>query len=296
MTFSVVIPTKNRPTELMSVIDSILGQTCLPDQLIIIDQSSPDKVIHKKVSPLANEKGVDLVYIHDETISGLVQAKSASIPYNCCDYLSFFDDDIILKNNYFERINFAIQENPSIVGFNGKILNYPKVSFLKRIIFNITHVGLFKDNRISNQLSSKKSLTRLSALSGGLSTWKSSVFDKVQFDVLNKFHAYEDQEFSIRVKKYVSRELYLVPSARLFHNHSMTNRNSLYKKYRGDVLEVFLIYKKNRNIKFAKISLFILLVGLFFNAIALGFNLKKPDVLKNFFIGFFEGLKNKPKR
>lgn len=296
MTFSVVIPTKNRPTELMSVIDSILGQTCLPDQLIIIDQSSPDKVIHKKVSPFANEKGVDLVYIHDETISGLVQAKSASIPYNCCDYVSFFDDDIILKNNYFERINFAIQENPSIVGFNGKILNYPKVSFLKRIIFNITHVGLFKDNRISNQLSSKKSLTRLSALSGGLSTWKSSVFDKVQFDVLNKFHAYEDQEFSIRVKKYVSRELYLVPSARLFHNHSMTNRNSLYKKYRGDVLEVFLIYKKNRNIKFAKISLFILLVGLFFNAIALGFNLKKPDVLKNFFIGFFEGLKNKPKR
>jgi len=296
MTFSVVIPTKNRPTELMSVIVSILGQTCLPDQLIIIDQSSPDKVIHKKVSPLANEKGIDLVYIHDETISGLVQAKSASIPYNCCDYVSFFDDDIILKNNYFERINIAIHENPSIVGFNGKILNYPKVSFLKRIIFNITHVGLFKDNRISSQLKPIKNLTRLSALSGGLSTWKSCVFDKVQFDVLNKFHAYEDQEFSIRVKKYVSRELYLVPSARLFHNHSMINRNSLYKKYRGDVLEVFLIYKKNRDIKFAKISLIILLVGLFCNAIVLALDLKNPDVLKNFFIGFFEGFKNKPKR
>src|SRR6056300_1191793 len=127
MTFSIVIPTKNRPTELKTVIDSLLAQTRLPDQLIIIDQSRPDKVIREKISPLAKEKGVDLDYIHDETISGLVQAKAASIPYNRCDYVSFFDDDIILENNYFESINFAIHENPSIVGFNGKILNYPKV-------------------------------------------------------------------------------------------------------------------------------------------------------------------------
>ena len=296
MNFSVVIPTKNRPTELTTVIDSLMAQTLLPDQLIIIDQSSSDKVIREKVTLLAKEKGMDLIYIHDETIDGLVQAKAASIPYNRCKYVSFFDDDIILENNYFERINFAIQENPSIVGFNGKILNYPKVSLFKRIIYNITHVGLFKDNRISSQLKINKNLTRLSVLSGGLSTWNSSVFDKVQFDIFNKFHAYEDQEFSIRVKKYVSSELYLVPSAKLYHNHSLINRNSLLKKYRGDILEVFLIYKKNKDIKFARVSLVFLLVGLFFNAIALSFSLKEIEVLKNFFKGLFEGLKHKPKK
>ena len=56
MTFSVVIPTKNRPTELATVIDSLLAQSRLPNQLIIIDQSSSDKVIREKVTPLAQEK------------------------------------------------------------------------------------------------------------------------------------------------------------------------------------------------------------------------------------------------
>ena len=57
MTFSVVIPTKNRPTELATVIDSLLAQSRLPDQLIIIDQSSPNKVIREKIIPIVKEKG-----------------------------------------------------------------------------------------------------------------------------------------------------------------------------------------------------------------------------------------------
>ena len=297
MTFSVVIPTKNRPTELATVIDSLLAQTHLPDQMIIIDQSSLDKVIREKVIMLANEKGVDLDYIHDETITGLVQAKAASIGYNRCDYISFFDDDIVLKKNYFEVINFTLNKNPSIVGLNGKILNYPKVSLLKRIIFKSTHFGLFKDNRILNQLkpSNSANLIKLNVLSGGLSTWKRSVFDKVQFDIFNKLYAYEDQEFSIRVKKYISKELYLATEAELYHNHSEVNRTSLVKKYRGDILEVFLIYKKNRDIKFARISLVVLIVGLLFNAIFLCFSLKKVEVLKNYFVGLLEGIKCEPR-
>lgn len=297
MTFSIVIPTKNRPTELTAVIDSIMAQTRIPDQLIIIDQSSPDKVVREKVNMLANEKGVHLDYIHDETITGLVQAKAVSIPYNRCDYISFFDDDIVLKKNYFKVINFTLNKNPSIVGLNGRILNYPKVSLLKSIIFKLTHFGLFNDNRISNQLKSSKtgSLIKLSVLSGGLSTWNRSVFEKVQFDTFNKFHAYEDQEFSIRVKKYISKELYLTTEAELYHNHSEVNRTSLVKKYRGDILEVFLIYKKNRDIKFASISLVVLLAGLLFNAIFLSFSLKKVEVLKNYLVGLLEGIKCEPR-
>jgi len=297
MTFSVVIPTKNRPTELATVIDSLLAQTHLPDQIIIIDQSNLDKIIREKVIMLANEKGVDLDYIHDETITGLVQAKAASIRYNRCDYISFFDDDIVIKKNYFEVINNTLNKNPSIVGLNGKIINYPKVSLLKRIIFKSTHFGLFKDNRILNQLkpSNSANLIKLSVLSGGLSTWKRSVFDKVQFDIFNKLHAYEDQEFSIRVKKNISKELYLATEAELYHNHSEVNRTSLVKKYRGDISEIFLIYKKNRDIKFARISLVVLLVGLLFNAIYLSFSLKKVEVLKNYFVGFLEGMKCEPR-
>ena len=44
MTFSFVIPTKNRPIELATVFDAILAQSRLPEQVIIIDQSSQDNV------------------------------------------------------------------------------------------------------------------------------------------------------------------------------------------------------------------------------------------------------------
>ena len=43
MRFSIVIPTKNRPEELKKIIASIMIQTKLPDQIVIIDQVAPIK-------------------------------------------------------------------------------------------------------------------------------------------------------------------------------------------------------------------------------------------------------------
>ena len=36
-----------------------------------------------------------------------------------------------------------------MIGVNGLIQNHPKVTFLKRLLFKITHFGNFKDDRIS---------------------------------------------------------------------------------------------------------------------------------------------------
>ncbi len=55
MTFSIVIPTKNRPKELTTVCNGLFAQTRLTDQLIIIDQSSPDKVIKDQLAILAEK-------------------------------------------------------------------------------------------------------------------------------------------------------------------------------------------------------------------------------------------------
>ena len=44
MTFSIVIPTKNRPNQLKALFNSLINQKRLPDQIIIIDQSEEDKV------------------------------------------------------------------------------------------------------------------------------------------------------------------------------------------------------------------------------------------------------------
>ncbi|MEL0226376.1 MAG: glycosyltransferase family A protein, partial [Flavobacteriaceae bacterium] len=250
MTFSFVIPTKNRPIELATVFDAILTQSRLPEQVIIIDQSSSDKVIKDQLAPLAKKAKIRLDYIHDESINGLVQAKAASIQYNQCDYISFFDDDIVHEPDYLAAIEACIHTYTEMIGLNGVILNAPKEGFLKRLIFRLTHFGLYKDNRQSVIRSLKEGISRpqrVDALSGGLSTWKKEVFDTVSFDTKNKFHAYEDKEFSIRIERAFPKQMFIVPQAKLYHYHAAGNRQSLLRRTQNDVVEVWKLFKKNGN-------------------------------------------------
>jgi GT2 family glycosyltransferase len=296
MTFSFVIPTKNRPAELATVFDAILGQSRLPDQVIIIDQSSPDKVINEQLAPLAKKASLALNYIHDESITGLVQAKAASLQYNQCDYISFFDDDIIHEPDYLAAIEACILAHPEMIGLNGVILNAPKEGWFKRLIFRLTHFGLYKDNRQSVIRSLKEGISqpqRVDALSGGLSTWKKEVFEKVSFDTKNKFHAYEDKEFSIRIERTFPKQMFIVPQAKLYHYHAAGNRQSLMRRTQNDVVEVWMLFKKSGNFNWLALDFIVLLLGLFINATLLSAKHVNLHFLINYFKGFNEGLKRK---
>ena len=295
MTFSFVIPTKNRPTELATVFEAILAQKRLPDQVIIIDQSSPDKVIKEQLAPLAKKVNLTLNYIHDENIKGLVHAKAASIQYNQCDYISFFDDDIVHEPNYLAAIEEVIIAHPVMIGFNGVILNAPKEGLLKRLIFRFTHFGLYKDNRQSVIRSLKKATTQpqsVDALSGGLSTWKKEVFEKVSFDTKNKFHAYEDKEFSIRIERAFPKQMFIVPQAILYHYHAAGNRQSLLRRTQNDVVEVWKLFKKNGNYNWLGLDFIVLLFGLLINALILSLKHLNIYFFLHYLRGFNQGRKS----
>ena len=103
MTFSIVIPTKNRPKRLIAVFESILNQKKIPEQIIIIDQSDDDKVNKSIFFKLIKKFKLILNYIHDKKINGLVEAKHMSISLNTCNYVTFLDDDIILEKIIYMR-------------------------------------------------------------------------------------------------------------------------------------------------------------------------------------------------
>ena len=295
MTFSFVIPTKNRPIELATVFDAILAQSRLPEQVIIIDQSSSDKVIKDQLAPLAKKAKIRLDYIHDESINGLVQAKATSIQYNQCDYISFFDDDIVHEPDYLAAIEACIHTYPEMIGLNGVILNAPKEGLLKRFIFRLTHFGLYKDNRQSVIRSLKEGISqpqRVDALSGGLSTWKKEVFNTVSFDTKNKFHAYEDKEFSIRIERAFPKQMFIVPQAQLYHYHAAGNRQSLLRRTQNDVVEVIKLFKKNGNYNWLGFDLIVLLLGLLINALILSLKHLNINFLANYFRGFNQGRKS----
>ena len=292
MTFSIVIPTKNRPKQLIAVFESILNQKKIPDQIIIIDQSDDDKVNKSIFFKLIKKLKLILNYIHDKKINGLVEAKHLSISLNTCNYVTFLDDDIILEKNYLYEIENSLKKSPDMIGLNGFIKNYPKVSLTKRLIFRITHFGIFRDNRMSiissikpNSINPKK----VDVLSGGLSTWRRDVLDSVPFDIKNGFHAYEDKEFSMRVFKKFSKCFFIIPQAKLNHYHSEVNRQTKLNRVQNDVIEIIMLFKKNWNFSLMGLDLIVLLFGLLVNSIMLSIKFKNHLFVKNFLEGIVKG-------
>ena len=296
MTFSIVIPTKNRPEQLKTLFRSIISQKRLPDQIIIIDQSEKDKVEKSNFLESTIKTKMRLNYIHDVKIEGLVEAKHSAIPINDCDYITFLDDDIVLEPNYLYEIEKALHRFPNMIGVNGLIQNHPKVTFLKRLLFKITHFGNFRDDRISVIKSIKvdsNTPKKVNVLSGGLSTWRKDIFNTTSFDTKNKFHAYEDKEFSMRVTKKFPESFYIIPQAKLSHYHSKLNRQNLLDRSKNDVIEIIMLFKKNGNYNFLGLDLFMLLSGLLINSIILSFKHNNVNFIKNFFRGSIQGLKKK---
>ena len=110
MKLSVIIPTKNRESDLISLINSLLVQSKVPDELIVIDQSdisSCEKLITNKWSAMENSK---LKYIHDTSIKGLVEAKWVGSKLASSEIICFLDDDDFFLSNHIKLLIFWLQQ------------------------------------------------------------------------------------------------------------------------------------------------------------------------------------------
>ena len=98
---SVVIPTLDRPYDLVEAVRSILDQSLLPYELIIVDQSIDSKSnnevkdLFSKLKPTTK-----LIYIHDKSIKGLVSAKNHAVKNSNGEIISFLEDDVFLDKNW----------------------------------------------------------------------------------------------------------------------------------------------------------------------------------------------------
>src|ERR1700686_1836070 len=81
---SVIIPTKNRSSDLEHTLESVFGQRILPTQLIIVDQGQGDET-KKRVKNLFAEtrfrvrEKVQFCYIHNTMVSGLTVARNRAM-------------------------------------------------------------------------------------------------------------------------------------------------------------------------------------------------------------------------
>ena len=78
MQVTVMIPTKDRPGCLERVVELILGQTVLPSQIVIVDQSGSDESRRRVdalfAAALPTTRQTLLCYIHEPMIPGAAVA------------------------------------------------------------------------------------------------------------------------------------------------------------------------------------------------------------------------------
>ena len=279
-----VIPTLNRPDDLADAVASVLAQKLAPDELIIVDQSAGDESL-LMVESLWPENRIKLVYIHDPSISGLVEAKRVAASRASGDIVCFLEDD-------FEQVKLGFEKIPEMLGCCGIVTNPPKLPPGYKLFFHTFHLGMFKDPRVGlyGHFTGKGHPLILSDfISGGLSAWKRKVFTAVPFDVENGFFMLEDIEFSTRVVQRFGHHLYINPNVRLAHRLSLVNREVWRPKLRRRITEYILFYKKRRQWAGARPALAWLLSGLFVETCLISISVRSFGPLYGYFQGLGDG-------
>jgi glucosyl-dolichyl phosphate glucuronosyltransferase len=289
-----VIPTRNRPVDLANAVVSVIKQKKLPDEFLIIDQSPNNDSKDRVMELTKDHPELNLIYIHDTKIAGLVEAKFYATAMAKGDIVAFLEDDVILEPEYIEQIEKGFNDDPQMLGCSGIITNPLKQPPAYNFIFHLFHRGIFRDKRLEvyGEYSGwSHPLVRSDKISGGLSAWRREVFEAVKFDSSNGYFMLEDIDFSTRVAKKFGQRLYINPNARLEHHWSPVNRDGLAVKQQRKIIESFTFYKRRKSWAGATLSMTWLLVGLFFEAIFKSFLAKSAAPVSSYFKGISQGIK-----
>jgi GT2 family glycosyltransferase len=294
LTMSVVIPTKNRPDDLLKAVDSILAQTRPPEELLIIDQSEGMASEHAVRSRFEATAPTRLVYVHDTAITGLVDAKRVGSKRAAGDIVCFLEDDVILERDYMAQIESGFLAEPAMCGCSGVIVNVPRSSPMYIAAQRVFFRGIFRDPRLpltARALNGGRQLMSCDVLSGGISSWRRDVFKHVQFDVANGFFMFEDMEFSTRVVKALGHHLYINPRARLEHHMSGVNRDRHGTRQRRKLREALLFYKKRSAWPGARGGLLLVMAWWLTEAAAQTVRLRSIGPLTGYLRGVADGIR-----
>ncbi len=255
MTFSVTIPTYKREQELRRCISSIVMQTVIPQELIVVDDDAlGDEMIDWMKSACASV-GVELVYLRKEKTGrerGSSQSRNLALEHASSQVLVVLDDDIVLKPRFFSSLfqTWLEHEDTQLLGVGGVIVNNRKISLLEKVyrrFFCLSSKLAWDVNAVGYQvwddgihLAEKGCYAH-----GGLFAY--SVHHIKQMNGFTEFslgrNALEDVDFFLRAKQ-AGLHIIVDPGARAVHEHTPTGRESSFTTGRKESENRLHIYRQ----------------------------------------------------
>ncbi len=231
LTLSAIIPTKNRPDDLVTVARDLLNQTILPAEIVIIDQSANDtgRSLVMNVFDAAPETvrtSVRLKYVLDTSISGLTAARNRSMEIATGDIWIFLDDDVELENTFVAEITAVFRELPEVAAVGGIITNYAPPPWPFRLWSRLFALGPFYDERQPIYWAAERlhdsAPIRVCKLTGAAMAFRAEAVRTLRFDrTLSGYSLAEDVDFAARIGP---RMIVVAPRARLIHKRSPKGR------------------------------------------------------------------------
>jgi GT2 family glycosyltransferase len=223
---TVIIPTKNRASDLGIAVRSLLGQTVLPAQVVIVDQSSDDSSFERVKTEFATAPGVRLDYVRDTLLNGAAAARNRAMESATGEIWLFLDDDVVLEPEFIERLLEAYSDHPEAVGMSGIITNYRPSPLPQRLWSALFARGPFRDERqpiywAADQLRNGEPHP-VRQFTGALMSFRASAIGEMRFDTNHPGALAEDTDFCWRLP--AGTQLLLTPRARLVHNRSPNGR------------------------------------------------------------------------
>ena len=120
MNYYIVIPAHNEEAFIALTLQSLLSQTLLPKKIVIVNDNSTDKTAEIVLDYAKENPFITLVNKTSSAIhlpgSKVIQAfhKGFETLDNDYDIIIKLDADLILPNNYFERISSIFEKDPKV--------------------------------------------------------------------------------------------------------------------------------------------------------------------------------------
>lgn len=257
--FSIIIPTYNRVSELTDVLDSLLKQTKLISEILIVDDSDGNEIeqLIEDMQSKFIKKNMDLKYIRNLREKSLTIARNIGIKNAIGEIVLFLDDDVVLDVNYLSEILSVYNNNPDALGVQGFITNLranenPIVSSLKTLINKLFYFSSTYDNHCRALPSTNtvyplylEGVTTCEWLTGANQSYRRTIFEEFTFDEkLKRYSFKEDVDISYRIQKKYPNSLFITPYAELIHKVSPSGR--LPKKdliFMKHTYSLYLFYK-----------------------------------------------------
>lgn len=238
MKFTIVIPTYNREHDLANCLNSILIQTLVPNEIIVIDDGNLENGYISNWQSICFKGGISFVYYkknHEIEPRGSSESRNKALELISNEIFFILDDDVVLENNFCKDVMLVWQnsDNEKLIGVGGIIKNRRKryrFEKIYNIVFGLSSKYDWDVNKACFQVWNEEieSLSKGYYTHGGACSYCLNKTRELNFTTFSGGRtALEDVDFCLRAK-HKGYHFLIQPQAQLYHYPSKVSRESMY--------------------------------------------------------------------